>query len=75
MQTLAAAAQTVAPAANKTATLSNTVGFGGKKKLGPCYFCAGDHLQANCVAYKQQQQLIQAHKEQLAAAQNGTSQN
>jgi hypothetical protein len=54
------------------APAASTPAFTGRKQLGPCYYCAGEHLQINCPAYKQQQALVQAHKDQLLGLNNGT---
>ena len=44
-----------------------------KRVLGPCYYCTGPHLQANCPILKNQQAIVQAHQAHLATLDGGTS--
>jgi hypothetical protein len=65
----AAAAAPVAVAAPQAAPYSS------KKTLGPCYYCGGPHLQAQCPLWKQQQAIVQAHQAQLDQADNNQKDN
>jgi hypothetical protein len=76
LQSAAQAAQSVSTAAAAAAPQAATAvvpaaPFSSKKPLGPCYYCGGPHLQAQCPLWKQQQAILQAHQAQLDNADNG----
>jgi hypothetical protein len=54
-----------------SATVTTAPPVTAKRVLGPCYYCTGPHLQANCPVLKNQHAIVAAHQAHLASQDGG----